>query len=68
MMSTHARSVAAFRFGIAVLRYAIAMIAFWHGRAWQRRQLGQATAEQLEDMGLGTEDAQRESRKPFWRN
>ena len=67
-MTTTIKTITAFRFGVAVLRYSLAMITFWYRRARQRRELGQATTEQLDDMGIEAKDAQCESRKPFWRN
>lgn len=43
-----------------------ALLALWLERACQRRQLAELTTEQLSDIGVMPEAAQREAAKPFW--
>jgi uncharacterized protein YjiS (DUF1127 family) len=38
----------------------------WVQRSRQRRQLAALTPEQLRDIGITSEAAQREAAKPFW--
>ena len=40
----------------------------WQKRHQSRRELLQVEAHMLDDMGIDWVDAQREARKPFWRD
>ena len=54
--------------GVALLRYALAMIVFWRSRARQRRRLGELPPHLLADVDINAEQARREADKPFWRD
>jgi uncharacterized protein YjiS (DUF1127 family) len=42
-------------------------VAFWIGRAHQRRALAELDDKMLQDIGITRYDAARECGKPFWR-
>jgi len=42
------------------------LIQTWMERSCQRRELGQLSIDQLDDIGISKEDAMNEARKPFW--
>jgi uncharacterized protein YjiS (DUF1127 family) len=42
-------------------------IDVWVGRFKQRRELSEMSDHVLHDIGISRSDAERESRKPFWR-
>lgn len=44
----------------------LSMIAQWHGLARQRRALARLDADQLKDVGLTAEMAQKEAARPVW--
>ena len=43
----------------------VALVAFWHGRAAERRVLAALGARELSDIGIARADALSESAKPF---
>jgi len=65
------RSTALLRLGAHIgwilMGRGFSMVAQWHTRARQRRQLMMLNPRLLKDVGLTQADAYRESLKPFWR-
>jgi uncharacterized protein YjiS (DUF1127 family) len=45
----------------------LSVLALWHDRSCQRRQLAQLDESLLADIGKSREEARQECRKPFWR-
>jgi uncharacterized protein YjiS (DUF1127 family) len=45
----------------------LALIALWHQRGRERRDLARMTARDLKDIGLTASDAEFLASKPFWR-
>ena len=45
-----------------------ALLELWHQRAHQRKQLLKLDKFQLKDIGISAADANREGRKPFWKD
>ncbi len=66
--------------GVRTPRYLVFEVAFdaviglvgvlfgWQERTTERQCLGQLDGHLLEDIGVSSFDARRESRKPFWRS
>lgn len=52
--------------GAGWLRQAARMVAAWHERARQRRDLRSLDARLLKDLGLSRADVDLEARKTFW--
>lgn len=52
--------------GNGLLFAAIGLVATWHDRWQQRRQLERLDRRMLRDIGLDPLDVLRETRKPFW--
>ncbi|MBI3708362.1 MAG: DUF1127 domain-containing protein [Proteobacteria bacterium] len=45
----------------------LALVALWHQRARERRDLARMTVYDLKDIGLTASDAEFLASKPFWR-
>ena len=51
----------------AVARFAVDTLMTWRERARQRRALRQLGPQHLRDIGVTSEEAEREAATPFWR-